>query len=597
MKNLIILYVFISISVSTLFSQSNEIIDVEEIKEGMKGYGYTIVQGTNVTKFDVTVVSVLKKYRSGADAILIRLEGDYFDHTGVASGMSGSPIYIEDKLAGALAFGWSFSKDPIVGVTPIKYMLDLYDVEPTDPSNSTKVTNIISFNNANPKNEPQNNNSTKKNVVSSANGSALPIPMLFSGFSDTAFGYYSKFYENMGFLTAGGGSGNNLKYSGEKFVNGDGVAIVLIDGDLSIAGVGTVTTTDDDKYLVFGHSMYGKGLLKAPVAKAYINSIIPSLAISFKLGSPTSYVGYTTYDNTHGVAGVYGEMPDNLMVPVNLKIENNIASNVGGEMNFRVLNNNEYFSDLLAMAIMSAVTSKGGNESGTFSISYEIYTDYFDKPYAVQSKILSFESLDAYVSLIKNLLAPVEFMLFNPFKPIEIKKINIKLNHDPIDFAIIEDVSLVEEVARAGQRINLRVGVRKYQSDKKDYYLMPLDLPKNLDSGLYTVYIANEYMYAGVEMAYMPSKYQIRELDDLMTIYSKTHDESILKTWIYSSADALLIDGTSFTHLPPSYYGMLRSEATTDKAILLTGIENTLKFNSPILGIKALTIYVKGANK
>lgn len=594
MKKLIVLFIFVS--VSTLFSQNLEIIDVDEIKEGMKGYGYTIVQGTNVTKFDVTVVSVLKKYRSGADAILIRLEGDYFDHTGVASGMSGSPIYIEDKLAGALAFGWSFSKDPIVGITPIKYMLDLYDVEPTDHSGSGRVTNIVSLNNTS-KSSLDKSGSYRKNVANSANASSLPIPMLFSGFSDTAFNYYSKIYENMGFFTAGGGSGGDLKYSGEKFVNGDGVAIVLIDGDLSIAGVGTVTTTDDDKYLVFGHSMYGKGLLKAPVAKAYINSIIPSLSISFKLGAPTSYVGYTTYDNMYGVAGVYGDIPENLMIPVNLKIENNVAANVGGEMNFRVLNNDEYFSDLLSMAILSAVTSKGGNESGTFSISYEIYTDYFEKPYCVQSKIVSFESLDAYSSLVRNLLAPIQFMMFNPFRPINIEKINIKLNHDPIDFAMIEDVSLVEEVARAGQRINLRVGMRKYKNEKKDYYIMPLDIPANLKEGVYTIYIANEYIYAGVEMIYMPSKYQIRELDDLNTIYNKTYDESTLKTWMYSSAEALLIDGTSFTHLPPSYYGMLRSEATTDKAILLTGIENTLKFNSPVLGVKALPIYIKGANK
>lgn len=597
MKNLIILLVFISISVSTLFSQTLEIIDVDEIEEGMKGYGYTIVQGTNVTKFDLTVVSILKKYRSGNDAILIRLEGDYFEHTGVASGMSGSPIYIEGKLAGALAFGWSFSKDPIVGVTPIKYMLDLYDVEPTDSPNTTKVTNIISLNTSLQGSTQNNTTTTQNNVSSFVNGSNLPIPMLFSGFSDTAFSFYSKIYENKGFFVAGGGSGGKLKYSGEKFVNGDGVAIVLIDGDLSIAGVGTVTTTDEEKYLVFGHSMYGKGLLKAPVAKAYINSIIPSLSISFKLGSPTSYVGYTTYDNTHGVAGVYGEIPDDLMIPVSLKIENNVASNVGGEMNIRVLNNDEYFSDLLSMAILSAVTTRGGNESGTFAISYEIYTDYFDEPYKVQRKTISFESLDAYSSLVKSFLAPIQFMLFNPFRPINITKINIKLEHNPVDFFMIEDVSLVDEVARAGKRINLRVGMRKYKSDKKDYYVMPLDIPANLKSGLYTIYVANEYMYNGVESIYMPSKYQIRELDDFISIYSKSHDESLLKTWMYSSADALIVDGTSFTHLPPSYYGLLSSEATTDKAILLVGIENTLKFNSPVLGVKALTIYIKGANK
>ena len=579
MKKIIILLIFINISLFQLFSQEN-IMFVKDVKEGMKGYGYTIIQGTNISKFDVTVVSVLKKYRFGKDAILIRIEGEYFEHTGVASGMSGSPIYIEDKLAGALAFGWSFSKDPLIGVTPIEYMMDIYDMEQNDNVNIASLNKL-----------------SQTSTMNMSSATSLPIPMFFSGFSDIAFNYYSKFYESKGFFPASGGGSGDIKYSGEKFFHGDAAAIVLVDGDLSMAGVGTVTTTDDDKYLLFGHAMYGTGLLKAPVAKAYINSIIPSRSISFKLGGPTSYVGYTTYDDTYGVAGVYGQMPDNLMIPVQLKIENSLVNGVGEELNFRIVNNSEYFSSLLSMAVLSSITSRGGNEAGTFSISYEIYTDYFDKPYSVTSRVVSFKSADSYASLIKSILSPIEFMLFNKFQPINIKEIRIKLNHNPIDFAFIEEMSLIEESAYAGEKVHLKVGVRRYQQEDKEYYIMPLDIPSTVDEGLYTIYVGNEYTYEGVERAYMPSKYQIRKLDDLMSIYSKSYSESTLKTWMYSSADALIIEGVSFLHLPPSYYGMLRSESTTDKAALLTAIDSSLDLGFPVLGAKSLIIHVKGARK
>ncbi len=127
MKNLKLILTCLIFIFSHLSLFSQEIIPISEIKEGMEGIGYTVVKGTNIQEFNVEVVSVLRKTWHGSDAILIRLSGLDLEHSGTVAGMSGSPIYFDGKLAGALAFGWSFAKDPIAGVTPIEEMYKLYD--------------------------------------------------------------------------------------------------------------------------------------------------------------------------------------------------------------------------------------------------------------------------------------------------------------------------------------------------------------------------------------------------------------------------------------------------------------------------------------
>lgn len=567
-----IITIFIIFISAFSFAQSQDYISVDEIKEGMTGYGYTIVQGTNISKFDVTVISVMRKSRGSKDAILIRLEGDYFKHTGVAAGMSGSPIYIEDRLAGALAFGWSFSKDPIVGVTPIADMYPLYNI--TDA-------------------ESMNTSGGFQSTAGGQNYNSIPLPLIFSGFSELSMKWYNDSYLKLGFYPMSGGGSANITNGAAEFFDGDGAAIVLVDGDISIAAVGTTTTASKDKFLLFGHGMFGKGLLKAPVAKAYINSIIPSTMISFKIGTPTYYVGYTTYDSMFGVAGVYGDIPKDMMIPVSLSLENTVATGLNKTINFRVINDSEYFSQMLSQAIISSLGSYAGNESGTFTISYEIETDYYDKPISMETRVVSFKSVESYRTLISEILSPIDFMLFNRFKPVGVKNIKIKLSHDKLNFAFIEDISLVGNIAYAGEKAYVKVGITEYGKEKT-YKIVSLDIPENTPSGIYILFVGNEYVYESVERMLMPSKYKIRNLDDVMKMYENKSSESSIKTWLYSSADALNFDGTVFTRLPSSHYGLMKKSATSELYPAFTDISKTVKTEYPVLGSQTLVIQIEG---
>ena len=542
-----------------------EVIPMSEIHEGMEGVGYTVIHGTNVEPFKVKVLSVLRKMWNGSDAILIELEGLNLEHSGTVAGMSGSPIYFDGKIAGALAFGWNYAKDPIAGVTPIEEMYKLY--------NDTNVSKVASI---------------SKN--------SLQTPLMFSGFNGNSFSEYSDKFKEMGFYPMQtGGSISDETQSG-KFLFGDSVAIVLVDGDLSIAGVGTVSHTDNEKFLLFGHSMWSKGRLRAPVSRAYINHIMASAASSFKIGTAYSnYLGYTIYDGTFGVSGVYGDIPENTMIPVNLQVED--QSFLNKEFNFRVLNDPTYFSYLLSMAIYEAVTSSAGNEEdGVFSISYEIETDYFEEPYKVTDRILTYSSKDAFRNAIEQLIAPVDFFIYNNFNRIGIKSIKLSIKRSALEYAFLDDITLLETRAVAGETIHLRVGITPY-GQEKTYINIPVKLPVNLTTDIYSIYAANEYIYYYAERLFMPNKYKIRNLDDVMRIYGKSYDDKALKVWLYSSSRGVQIGKDSFPTLPISRYGVIADNYTSDKSAVINAIEGEYNMPYSILGLMKIDIIIEGADK
>lgn len=542
-----------------------QVIPMSEITEGMEGVGYTVIHGTNVEPFKVKVISVLRKMWHGSDAILIELEGLNLEHSGTVAGMSGSPIYFDGKIAGALAFGWNYAKDPIAGVTPIEEMYKLY-------------------------------NDTNASKVASISKNSLQTPLMFSGFNGDSFLEYSDKFKEMGFYPMqAGGSISDINQSG-KFLFGDSVAIVLIDGDFSIAGVGTVSHTDDEKFLLFGHSMWSKGRLRAPVSRAYINHIVASTASSFKIGAAYSnYLGYTVYDGTFGVSGVYGEVPENTMIPVNLQVED--QSFLNKDFNFRVLNDPTYFSYLLSMAIYTAVTSSAGSdEDGVFSVSYEIETDYFEEPYKVTDRILSYSSKDAFKTAIEQLIAPVDFFIYNNFNRVGIKSIKLSIKRSNLEYAFLNDITLLEPKAKAGETIHLRVGITPYGKEKT-YINIPVKLPVNLTTDVYSIYAANEYIYNYAEQLFMPNKYKIRSLDDVMRIYGKSYDDKALKVWLYSSARGVQIGKDSFPMLPISKYGVMANNYTSDKASVINAIEGQFDMPYSILGLMKIDVIIEGADK
>src|SRR5438045_3412800 len=320
-------------------------IPVSEIQVGMRGVAYTVFEGTKPEPMDVEVLGVLRNVNGArGDLILVRLHGTKPEYTGVVAGMSGSPVYFEGKLAGALAFRiGEFSKEPIAGVTPIQEMLEINELDRSKPadSNSQATTKAPSVRTetASPGVAP---------AISAYANYLTPIgtPLVFSGFSEDAFKRFSSQFQAAGIVPVmGAGSVSNIKQP-EPIEPGSAVSAILVRGDLNIAATCTVTYMDAKHLLACGHPLLQFGMVDLPMTKAQVVATLPSPLNAFKIVNATEAVGTFVQDRHTGIMGEFGKKPD--MIPVTLNIHGGPTNR---QFHYEVLNN----ARLSPVAMMATV--------------------------------------------------------------------------------------------------------------------------------------------------------------------------------------------------------------------------------------------------
>src|ERR1041385_4644248 len=316
--------------------QPVETISVDQIHPGMKGVAYTVFQGTKPEPMNFEVLGVLKNANGPkGDIILIRLVGEKVEYTGVVAGMSGSPVYIDGKLAGALAFRiGEFSKEPIVGVTPIADMLEInaLDKSPAVEASATKPAVA----NAAGKTAETGSPANPFDSVQSFAQYLKPIetPLVFNGFSEEAVREFAPQFAAAGIVPVmGAGSVSEAKQP-EPLEAGSAVSAILVRGDMDIAATCTVTYIDPQRLLACGHPLLQFGSVDLPMNKAEVLATLPSPLNAFKIVNTTERAGVFVQDRHTGILGVFGKQPD--MIPVTLTIH---GGNSTKEFHYEVLNN------------------------------------------------------------------------------------------------------------------------------------------------------------------------------------------------------------------------------------------------------------------
>src|ERR1700751_2352749 len=275
--------------------KTTQTIPVSQIHTGMRGVAYTVFQGTKPEAMDVEVLGVLKNMNGPkGDIILIRLHGPKVEYTGVVAGMSGSPVYLEGKLAGALAFRiGEFSKEPIAGVTPIADMLEInaFDKSP----GGAPATGTLSAGSATRASAPSDPSTT--NLGSYANLlKPIEAPLVFNGFSEEAVRQFAPQFAASGIVPVmGAGSVSNQKQP-EPLVPGSAVSAILVRGDMDIAATCTVTYVDPQRLLACGHPLLQFGKVDLPMTKATVLATLPSPLNAFKIVNTTETVGAFVHD-------------------------------------------------------------------------------------------------------------------------------------------------------------------------------------------------------------------------------------------------------------------------------------------------------------
>ncbi len=333
----------------------------------MRGAAYTVFEGVKPEAMEVEVLGVLHNVNGPkGDVILVRLHGQKVEYTGVVAGMSGSPVYIDGKLAGALAFRiGEFSKEPIAGVTPIADMLeiDALDRSPAEESSAIKpgVSEVAGKTAA-----PGEGSSLQESDGRTYSNYLKPIetPLVFNGFSEQAINLFSKEFASAGIVPVmGAGSVSNDKQP-EPIEPGSAISAILVRGDMDIEATCTVTYIDPQRLLACGHPLLQFGSVDLPMNKAEVLATLPSPLNAFKIVNTTEPAGTFVQDRHTGILGVFDRQPE--MIPVTLNIHGSTGTK---QFHYEVLNNPKLTPVALMVTVFNAL--HGVNEFGE-EITYRL---------------------------------------------------------------------------------------------------------------------------------------------------------------------------------------------------------------------------------
>jgi len=435
-------------------------IPVDEIHIGMRGVAYTVFEGVKPEPMEVEVLGVLKNMNGPkGDLILVRLHGKKVEYTGVVAGMSGSPVYIDGKLAGALAFRiGEFSKEPIAGVTPIAEMLEINALDASVPADASAAK-------ASPRVPVKTSGPGQTTPLEGVANYLKPIdtPLVFSGFSEETVRRFAPEFAAAGIVPVmGAGSVSNVKQP-EPIEPGSAVSAILVRGDMDIAATCTVTYMDPERLLACGHPLLQYGMVDMPMTKAQILATLPSPMNAFKIVNATEPVGAFVQDRHTGIMGLFGREPK--MIPVTLNIHGGPADK---QFHYEVLNN----ARLIPVAMMATVFNalRGMNEYGeetTYRLNGRISVNGYPDV-AMQNMYAPIDGSTPGAALVASSLGDRFSRIFdNPYERPNIK--GVQLDIDLVKerrFARLENVHTDVSEARPGDEISVEAVLRPYRGER-----------------------------------------------------------------------------------------------------------------------------------
>ncbi len=345
------------------------IMTPDEVRPGMKGVAYTVFQGTKPEAMGVEVLGVLRNLNGPrSSTILVRLTGEKPEYTGVVAGMSGSPVYIDGKLLGALAYRiGSFSKEPIAGITPITEMLEINELDQSIPPPSATATQAPAVR------KTSGPGISETPVAQNYAQYLQPIdsPFVFNGFSESSIKQFSSQFASAGIVPVMGVGASSGEKQPEPLVPGSAVSAILVRGDMDVAATCTVTWMDKDHLLACGHPLLQYGKVEMPMTKANVVATLPSPLNAFKIVNTTEAAGAFVQDRHTGILARFDREPQ--MVPVTLSIH---GAGAPREYHYEVLNNPKITPLMMMATVFNAL--QGMNQYGeetTYRMNGRIHVD------------------------------------------------------------------------------------------------------------------------------------------------------------------------------------------------------------------------------
>ncbi|HLJ18536.1 MAG TPA: SpoIVB peptidase S55 domain-containing protein [Bryobacteraceae bacterium] len=523
-----------------LFAQP-AIFPLKDVRPGMHGTGKTVFSGSRVEEFQVEILGVLENVGPKQSIILARLSGGPLDKTGVIQGMSGSPVYLNGKLAGAVAMAFSFAKEPIAGIRPIEEMLRVGNTRST-PHNTQPLA-LLSGTDLKAAALPR-----EEFVAGQTRLIDIATPVFFGGFTRATIDYFAPRLRALGLEpmqgASGGGGSSERMGNPARLQPGSMISVELISGDLNVGADGTVTCIDGKNLYAFGHRFLAAGSTELPFARADVLALLPNLSSSFKISAAREWMGTITQDRSTAIAGILGRRA--ALVPVSISMNGREPE----AYRLQMVNDSMLSPLLLQMAIFSAVDA---NERSIGASSFRVRGQVEFEGHLTPVRLDNMYTGDANTALQVSLgvAIPVSYALQSGFNSLRLKNVSLSIDaYERKDQYQIDQVWTSAREVRPGDHVDLTVvleGENGREVSKKVTYNVPVGSP--LGPLYFTVADGNTTNLAefaslvGVP-ARTPSQV-VGLLNDL-----RDNEKAYVRVW---RADAgYQVDGLDFPDPPPS---------------------------------------------
>ena len=590
------------------------LMGVDEIRPGMTGVGRTVFEGAELAEFEVHILGVLRNVQGPKrNLILAKLEGGPLGETGVAQGMSGSPVYVDGRLIGAVSYSvGAFSKEAIAGITPIAEMKDATSMPRRPAGQQARIelpitreglTAALASTYAQLAPFASRPGDVQSIGIPAATGAQVAVmlrpistPLILGGFEPATADLIASAFGAAGFtpVLSGGGGAQSAEVQNMKgpLREGDAVGVSLLGGDLELGATGTITHIDGDRVYGFGHPFFNLGPAEFPLTRAYVYTMLPSLMQSFKISAMGEVIGTMQQDRATAIAGTLGKGPALIPMTVTLASERGADAPTKRTFNYHLVND-QVFTPLLSYVAMF-------NTLGAYERQFGPAT------FAVKSRTrikghadLLVEDVFAGDNPVSGLAAavggPLTMLLSNDLEPIRIDGVDISIEASETPRSVtIERVWLDEIRPRAGRTVPLKVLTRSYRGEEK-ILTVPIEIPANV-SGSLSVLVTDGRSLNAIEQRELRRSLQPQSVAQMIRVLNDTRRNNRIYVRLLSGTPGAVVNGEALPALPPSVLAVLEGDRNGGSFTPIRSAavgEWEIPMNSAVIGSRLLAIDVE----
>jgi hypothetical protein len=543
------------------------------VRPGQKGIARTVFAGSEPEEFGVEILGVLQGFPAPRQsAIIARLSGDNVARTGVFAGMSGSPVFIDGRLVGAIAFSFPFAKEPICGITPIQQMIDIFE-RPAGTTIHAGEPHTVSF--AKLASTDLQLSWPKPTLAGgpllapvSAGSPLMPLlgqqiapiatPIVFSGISNEALAQFAPQLQANGLLPVAGIGGAAAitplaKTTDKTLAPGTSVSVELVRGDYSLAAAGTVTFRDGERIYAFGHPFLGLGAADMPMTESSVVTVIPNMNNSFKLAAPGQLVGAISQDRATGIYGQLGQAPKMIPVTINLHTSRDRTEKFTYEVT-----SDEFLTPLLLNITIFSTIQSSERSLGDSTISVRGQINVVgQEPVQLERR---FSSQNAGLQAAGAVATPVAALLSSGFDNVQLGPITLDIaSTDDKRAGTLDRIALDRTEVHRGETFEVQAYVRT-DSGKQFVQRIPVKIPADVPLGQLVLFVGDgsALQQASAAQAFVP-----KDLGQLVGAINKIKKNDRLYVKLFRITPGAVIGTDELPNLPPSVVATLNSDRTS----------------------------------